>query len=143
MVNSRDCSGPRKCIAEQSLLGLKCAQLLGEHFIEDCSRGHSPSPTEHSDPFALISGAQQGAIRNFDLWQAIPMVAIFPVSIASPHINRAHPARIIHIISKGGDEDSGPQDSSLCQALRPQFPAEVIYIYGRLTTHLAYFRGDS
>src|SRR3546814_8514186 len=67
----------RSRIVGQSVLGLKGPQLLGEHFIEDCSLRHSQSPTEHSDPFALISGAQQGAIRNFDLWQAIPLVAIF------------------------------------------------------------------
>src|SRR3546814_10226570 len=68
------------------------------------------------------------------------MVAIFPVSIAQPHINRAHPARIIHIISKGGDEGSGPQDCSLGQALRLQFPVEVSDLYGRLSTHVATYR---
>src|SRR3546814_14093568 len=99
-IKSRDCSGPGNRIVGQSVLGLKGPQLLGEHFIEDCSLRHSQSPTEHSDPFALISGAQQGAIRNFDLWQAIPMVAIFPVSIAQPTINRAHPPPINHLNSK-------------------------------------------
>src|SRR3546814_13443317 len=69
-IKSRDCSWPRNRIVGQSVLGLKGAQLLGEHFIEDCSLGHSQSPTEHSDPFALITGAPQGAIRNFHIWQA-------------------------------------------------------------------------
>src|SRR3546814_5921107 len=58
-------------------------------------------------------------------------------------MNRAHPARIIHIISKGGDEGSGPQDCSLGQALRLQFPVEVSDLYGRLSTHVAYISGES
>src|SRR3546814_11614197 len=43
----------------------------------------------------------------------------------------------------GGDEGSGPQDCSLGQALRLQFPVEVSDLYGRLSTHVAYISGES
>src|SRR3546814_7508589 len=81
--------------------------------------------------------------HSFPTTRSSDLIAIFPVSIAQPHINRAHPARIIHIISKGGDEGSGPQDCSLGQALRLQFPVEVSALYGRLSTHVAYISGES
>src|SRR3546814_8906470 len=81
--------------------------------------------------------------HSFPTTRSSDLIAIFPVSIAQPHINRAHPARIIHIIGKGRDQGSGPQDCSLGQALRLQFPVEVSDLYGRLSTHVAYISGES
>src|SRR3546814_1744395 len=63
-IKSRDCSGPGNRIVGQSVLGLKGPQLLGEHFIEDCSLRHSQSPTEHSDPFALRSEEHTSELQS-------------------------------------------------------------------------------